>query len=81
MGNTFVFLAIVAGISAFSHSLKPVYGFCPNFTGMIPGWSKTRVVKKTVQIGCISRSWGQERAGFSLAIDNWGSFGPPNFSN
>jgi len=34
-------------------------GFGPNFTGMIPGWSPTKVVQM-VLIGCISRSRGQK---------------------
>ena len=38
----------------------------PNFTGMIPGWSPTKVVQ-TVLIVCISRSWGQ-KIGFQNAI-------------
>jgi len=36
--------------------LKPLIGFWPNFTGMIPGWSSTKVV----QVGYISRSRGQK---------------------
>jgi len=39
--------------------LKPLIGFWPNFTGMIPGWSPIKVVQ-TVPVGCISRSRGQE---------------------
>jgi len=43
--------------------LKPLIGFLPNFTGMIPGWSSTKVVQ-TVPVGCISRSWGKKNANF-----------------
>jgi len=39
--------------------LKPLIGFWPNFTGMIPGWSPIKVVQ-TVPVGCISRSRGQK---------------------
>ena len=39
--------------------LKPLIGFRPNFTGMVLGWSSTKVVH-TVQVGCISRSQGQK---------------------
>jgi len=49
-----------------SSPLKPLIGFWPNFTGMIPGWSPTKVVK-IVLIGCISRSRGQI-VGFQNAI-------------
>jgi len=49
-----------------SSPLKPLIGFWPNFTGMIPGWSPTKVVKR-VLIGCISRSRGQ-KIGFQNAI-------------
>jgi len=47
-------------------SLKPLIGFWPNFTGMIPGWSPIKVVQ-TVPVGCISRSRGQT-IGFQNAI-------------
>jgi len=46
--------------------LKPLIGFWPNFTGMIPGWSPIKVVQ-TLPVGCISRSWGQ-KMGFQNAI-------------
>ena len=46
--------------------LKPLIGFWPNFTGMIPGWSPTKFVQM-VLIGCISRSWGK-KVGFQNAI-------------
>jgi len=46
--------------------LKPLIGFWPNFTGMIPGWSSIKVVQ-TVPVGCISRSRGQ-KIGFQNAI-------------
>jgi len=50
-----------------SSPLKPLIWFWPkNFTGMIPGWSPTKVVQK-VLIGCISRSRGQ-KVGFQNAI-------------
>jgi len=39
--------------------LKPLIGFWPNFTGMVPGWSPTKVVQM-VLIGGISRSWDQK---------------------
>ena len=38
-------------------SLKPFIRFWPNFTGMIPGWSLTKVVQ-TIPVGCLSRSRG-----------------------
>jgi len=38
--------------------LEPLMGFWPNSTGMIPGWSPTKIVQM-VLIGCISRSRGQ----------------------
>ena len=38
-------------------SLKPLIGFWLNFTGMISGWSLTKVVQ-TVPVGCLSRSQG-----------------------
>jgi len=46
--------------------LKPLNGFWPNFTGMIPWWSTIKVVQ-TVPVGCISRSQGQ-KIGFQNAI-------------
>jgi len=46
--------------------LKPLIGFWPNFTGMIPGWSPIKVVQ-TVSVDCISRSQGQ-KIGFQNAI-------------
>jgi len=49
-----------------SSPLKPLIGFWPNFTGMIPGWSPTKVVQ-IVPVGCISRSQGQ-KIGFQNAI-------------
>ena len=49
-----------------SSPLKPLIGFWLNFTGMIPGWSPTKVVQM-VLIGCICRSRGQ-KAGFQNAI-------------
>ena len=39
--------------------LKPLIGFWPNFTGMIPGWSPIKVAQ-TVPVGSISRSRGQK---------------------
>jgi len=39
--------------------LKPLIGFWPNFTGMIPWWSPIKVVQ-TVPVGCISMSQGQK---------------------
>ena len=41
-------------------------GIWPNSTGMVPGWSPTKVVQM-VLIGCISRSRGQ-KIGFQNAI-------------
>ena len=49
-----------------SSPLKPLIGFCPNFTGIIPGWSPTKVVQ-IVPVVCISRSQRQE-IGFQNAI-------------
>jgi len=46
--------------------LKPLIGFWPNLTGMIPGWSPIKVVQ-TVPVGCISRSRGK-KIGFQNAI-------------
>ena len=43
----------------------PPIGFWPNFTGMIPGWTPTKI--QMVLIGCISRSQGQ-KLGFQNAI-------------
>ena len=36
-------------------SLEPLMGIQPNWTGMVPVWSPTKIVL----IGCTSRSWGQ----------------------
>jgi len=47
-------------------SLKPLIGFWPNFTGMIPGWSLTKFVQ-TLPLGCLSTSEGQ-KIGFQNAI-------------
>ena len=49
-----------------SSPLKPLIGFWPNFTGMIPGWSPTKVVQ-IVPVGCISRSQGKKK-GFSKIL-------------
>jgi len=49
-----------------SSYLKPLIRFWLNFTGMIPGWSPTKVVQM-VLIGRISRSRGQ-KAGFQNAF-------------
>jgi len=49
-----------------SSPLKPIIGFWPNFTGMIHGWSSTKIVQ-TVPVGCMSRSQGQ-KLGFQNAI-------------
>jgi len=46
--------------------MKPLIVFWPDLTGMIPGWSSTKVVQ-TVLVGCISRSWGQ-KIGFQNEI-------------
>jgi len=40
-----------------SSPLKPLIGFWPNITGMIPGWSPIKVVQ-TFSLGFISRSQG-----------------------
>ena len=48
--------------------MKPLIGFWPNFTGMIPGWSPTKVVQ-SIPVGCISRSQGK-KIGFQNAIFN-----------
>jgi len=40
-------------------SLKPLIGFWPNFTGLIPGWPLTKVVQ-TVPVSCLDRSRGQK---------------------
>jgi len=52
----------------FSRPLKPLIGFWPNFTGMIPRWSSTKIVQ-IVPVGCVStcRSQGQ-KTGFRNAI-------------
>jgi len=47
-------------------SSEPLIGFWPNFTGMIPGWTPTKVVQ-IVPVGCINRSQGQ-KIGFQNAI-------------
>jgi len=47
-------------------SLKLLIGFWTNFTGMIPGWSRIKIVQ-TVLVGCISRSRDQ-KVGFQNAI-------------
>ena len=49
-----------------SSPLKPLIGFWPNFTGMIPRCSSTKVVQ-TVPLGCISKSPGQ-KIGFQTTI-------------
>jgi len=41
-------------------------GMWPNSTGMVPGWSPTKIVQM-VLIGCISRSRGQ-KLGLQMAI-------------
>jgi len=41
-------------------------GILPNSTGMVPGWSPTKIVQM-VLIGCISRSRGH-KMGFQNAI-------------
>jgi len=41
-------------------------GIWPNSTGMVPGWSPTKIVQM-VLIGCIGRSGGQ-KLGFQNAI-------------
>jgi len=40
-------------------SLEPLMGIWPNWTGMVPGWSPTKIVQM-VLFGCISRSQGQK---------------------
>jgi len=40
-------------------------GIGPNWTGMVPGWSPSKIVQM-VLIGCISRSRGQ-KIGFQNA--------------
>jgi len=47
-------------------SIEPLMEVWPNSTGMVPGWSPTKIVKM-VLIGCISRSWGH-KIGFQNAI-------------
>jgi len=39
--------------------LEPLMGIWPNSTGMVPGWSPTKIVQM-VLIGCISRARGQK---------------------
>jgi len=46
--------------------LEPQMGIWPIVTGMIPGWSPTKIVQM-VLIGCISSSRGQ-KLGFQNAI-------------
>jgi len=40
-------------------SLEPLMGIWPNLTGMIPGWSPTKIVQMVLS-GCISKSQGQK---------------------
>ena len=47
-------------------SLEPLMVIWPNSTGMVPGWSPTKIVQM-VLIGCICRSRGQ-KIGFQNAI-------------
>ena len=53
-------------ISLNNISSEPTYWIWPNFTGMFPGWSPTKVVQ-IVPVGCLSRSRGQ-KIGFQNAI-------------
>jgi len=46
--------------------LEPLMGIWPNSTGMVPGWSPTKIVE-IVLIGCISRFLGQ-KIGLQIAI-------------
>ena len=62
----FNFQIVHVPITAFTSSLKPLIGFCQNFTGIIHWWSPTKVVQ-IVLIGCISRSRGQ-KVGFQNEI-------------
>jgi len=57
---------IILGKLQTTSSLEPLMVICPNSTGMVPGWSPTKIVQM-VLIGCISRSWGQ-KIGFQNAI-------------
>jgi len=43
----------------FKQLLEPLMGIWPNSTGMVPGWSPTKIVQM-VLIGCLSRSRGQK---------------------
>ena len=38
---------------------EPLMGIRPNSTGMVHGWSPTKIVQM-VLIGCKSMSWGQK---------------------
>jgi len=49
-------------------SLEPLMGLWPNSTGMVPGWSPTKIVQM-VLIGCRSRSQGQKNAIFKNLLD------------
>jgi len=40
-------------------SLEPLMGIWPNSTGIVPGWSPTKLVEMLL-IGCISRSRGKK---------------------
>jgi len=50
----------------FKWLLELLMGIWPNSTGMVPGWSSTKIVQM-VLIGCIRRSRGQ-KIGFQNAI-------------
>ena len=61
--------SVVRKLFLLKHLLwKRSFRFWPNFTGMFPGWSPTKVVQ-IVPVGCISRSRGH-KIGFQNAIFN-----------
>jgi len=63
--------AVRASVNNFfkQHPQKLLIGFLSNFTGMVPGWSPTKVVQM-VLIGCISMSRGQKTGFQNATIKN-----------
>jgi len=57
---------IIWGKLQTTSSLEPLMVIWPNLTGMVPGWSPTKIVQM-VLIGCICRSRG-EKIGFQNVI-------------
>jgi len=55
--------AIFKNLLLWNYKAQSFYIWCitsplPNSTGMVPGWSPTKIIQM-VPIGCICRSWGQ----------------------